>query len=316
MGFFKKVKKSAGFLVIGFLDDGIAAVHLKRASGARPVVELLAFYPSPMPPSPAQLEKIGKDLHATDYACVTLLTSAEYQLLTVEAPNVPAEELKAAMRWRLKDMIDFHIDDATIDVMDIPGDSNAPVRSRSMYAVAARNHFIEQRQVLFAEAKIPLEVIDIPEMAQRNLAQLLETEGRGIALLSFDARGGLLTLTCGGELYLSRHIDIGLPRLEQIEDQQKYDWLERVTLELQRSLDHFDRQFHFITLSRLVLGPMGDAGLILQQYLASNLYLPVEQLALDAVLDIDKIPELQKAESQQRYLAVLGAALRHEEMVL
>ena len=316
MGFFKKVKKNAGFLIIGFLDDGVAAIHVNRAVGKRPVVDLLAFYPMQMPPSGAQLEKIGKDLQASDYACATLLTSTEYQLLTVEAPNVPAEELKTAMRWRLKDMIDFHIDDATIDVLDIPGDSNAPVRSRSMYAVAARNHVIEQRQALFAAAKIPLSVIDIPEMAQRNMAQLLETEGRGIALLSFDSRGGLLTLTCAGELYLSRYIDVGLPQLESSEDQKKYEWLERVTLELQRSLDHFDRQFHFITLSRLVLGPMGEAGVSLQQYLASNLYLPVEQLELAAVLDIDRVPDLQKVEAQQRYFALLGAALRLEEKVL
>lgn len=316
MGFFKKIKKSTGFLIIGFIDDGIAAVHIRRAPGTRPAVELLAFYPMPMPPSSAQLEKIGKDLHASDYACATLLTSSEYQLLTVEAPNVPPDELKTAMRWRLKDMIDFHIDDATIDVIDIPGDSNAPVRSRSMYAVAARNQVIEHRQSLFAAAKIPLAVIDIPEMAQRNIAHLVETEGRGVALLSFDSRGGLLTLTCAGELYLSRYIDVSLPRLDQIEDQQKYEWLDRVTLELQRSLDHFDRQFHFITLSRLVLGPMGEAGTVLQQYLASNLYLPVEQLALDTVLDYDRIPELQNAEAQQRYFAILGAALRLEEKVL
>ena len=29
MGFFKKVKKNAGFLIIGFLDDGVAAIHVK-----------------------------------------------------------------------------------------------------------------------------------------------------------------------------------------------------------------------------------------------------------------------------------------------
>ena len=40
---------------------------------------------------------------------------------------------------------------------------------------------------------IPLEVVDVPELAQRNLAHLLELEGRGLALLALDERGGLLT---------------------------------------------------------------------------------------------------------------------------
>ncbi|QAU34278.1 agglutinin biogenesis protein MshI [Janthinobacterium sp. 17J80-10] len=316
MGFFSKIKKNTGSLVIGFLDEGICAASIKRSATALPVVEMLAFYPMETPPSVAQLEKIGKDLHAEDYVCATLLNTREYQLLTVEAPNVPPDELKTAMRWRLKDMLDFHIDDATIDVMDIPGDSNTPGRNRSMYAVAARNQIVEQRQVLFAGAKIPLSIIDIPEMAQRNIAQLLETEGRGIAFLSFGAHGGLLTVTFAGELYLSRHIDVSVSQLEQADESQKNDWLDRVTLELQRSLDHFDRQFHFITVSRLVLGPMGQAGASLQQYLASNLYLPVEQMALDAVLDISRTPELEKPESQQRYFFTLGAALRLEEKAL
>ncbi|RJG01251.1 type IV pilus biogenesis protein PilM [Noviherbaspirillum sedimenti] len=316
MGFFTKIKKNTGSLAVSFLDDGICAAHIKRSAAARPAVELLAFYPSSMPPSATQLEKIGKDLHADGFACATVLNPGEYQLLTVEAPNVPQEELKTAMRWRLKDMLDFHIDDATIDVMDIPGDSNAPVRSRSMYAVAARNQIIEQRQVLFAQAKIPLNVIDIPEMAQRNIAQLLETEGRGIAFLSFGAYGGLLTVTYAGELYLSRHIEANLPQLDAADESQKNEWFDRITLELQRSLDHFDRQFHFITVARLVLGPMAQGGASLQQYLASNLYLPVEQLDLDAVLDMSRIPELAEIESQQRYFFTLGAALRLEEKVL
>ena len=185
-----------------------------------------------------------------------------------------------------------------------------------MYAVAARNQVIQQKQNLFVEAKIPLGVIDIPEMAQRNIAQLLEPEGRGIAFLSFSAEGGLLTMTFGGELYLSRHIDVKLQQLGNYDEQQKIEWFDRVTLELQRSFDHFDRQYHFITLAKLVLGPMGSGGTGLQEYLASNLHLPVERLDLESVLDISGTPELRQPESQQRYFLTLGAALRLEEKVL
>lgn len=316
MGFFKKVKKNNGLLVMGFLTEGVCAVHIARNGGGLPVVELLAFYPASMPVAAAQLEKIGKDLHADNYECATSLSSDEYQLLSVESPNVPQEELKTAIRWRLKDMLDFHIDDATIDVLDVPGDKNAPARTRSMYAVAARNQVIQQKQNLFVEAKIPLAIIDIPEMAQRNIAQLIEPEGRGIAFLSFSAEGGLLTMTFGGELYLSRHIDVRLQQLGNYNEQQKNEWFDRVTLELQRSFDHFDRQYQFITLAKLVLGPMGNTGAGLQEYLASNLHLPVERLDLESILNISGTPELRQAESQQRYFLALGAALRLEEKVL
>jgi MSHA biogenesis protein MshI len=245
-----------------------------------------------------------------------LLGSSEYQLLSVDAPNVPAEELKTAIRWRLKDMLDFHIDDATIDVFDVPVDKNAPVRNHSMYAVVSRNQIIEQRQVLFSNAKIPLTVIDVPEMAQRNISALLEPEGRGVAMLSFGAAGGLLTVTYGQELYLSRRIDINLQQLQQSSSDKKTECYDRITLELQRSLDHFDRQYHFITLTKLMLAPLGDAGIGLQLYLASNLYLPVEILNLESVLGIANTPQLKSADVQQQFFMILGAALRHEERVL
>jgi MSHA biogenesis protein MshI len=316
MGLFTKTKRAAGWLAISLQEEGICAAHVVRAAASRPVVELIAFLPHAQPKSVAALEKAARDCRADSFHCSTLLAPGEYQILSLEAPNVPPEELKTAMRWRLKDMLDYHVDDATIDVIDIPADKHAPARSRSMFAVAAHNQTIRQRQESFAQAKIPLSVIDIPEMAQRNVAALLEAEGRGLAMLSFDADGGLLTVTHGGELYVSRHIDIPLAALEQADEAPRQESYDRITLELQRSLDHFERQFHTIALSKLMLAPMGSAGVGLQQYLSSNLYLPVEAFDLETVLDLSKVPDLRQPATQQRFFLTLGAALRQEEKAL
>lgn len=303
--------------MISMQGDGIYVARATRtSSSAKPQIEQLAYYSSGSEAVEVALEKLGKELHVDQYHCATLLASGEYQLLSVDAPNVPAEELKTAIRWRLKDMLDFHVDDATIDVLDIPIDKNSPVRAHSMFAVAAKNQLIEARQGMFSKVKIPLSVIDIPELAQRNISVLLEPEGRGVALLSFDGDGGLLTVTYGGELYLSRRIDISLQQLTQNDADQKNAYHERITLELQRSFDHFERQYQFVTLAKLVLTPLGNGEQDLQQYLAANLYMPVEILNLESVIDISKVPELQNPQTQQTYFKVLGAALRYEEKVL
>ncbi|MGZ5884909.1 MAG: type IV pilus biogenesis protein PilM, partial [Burkholderiaceae bacterium] len=290
MGLFVKTKKNAGWVAVSVRADGICAASVKRASIARPTVELATVYPSNKSSVSSLLEKLAKDLHLDRFGCSSLLGAGDYQFLSVDAPNVPAEELKTAIRWRLKDMLDFHVDDATIDVLDVPVDKNAASRNHSMYAVAARNQQIEQHQALFVEAKIPLSVIDIPEMAQRNIAELLEPEGRGIALLSFDAEGGLLTVTFAGELYMSRRIDVTLQQLMQNDAEQKNACFEKINLELQRSLDHCDRQYHSIAIAKLLLAPLGDKTTGLAQYLAGNLYIPVEELNLETVLDVGKVP--------------------------
>ena len=316
MRLFSKIKKTAGWLSIDIQEDGICLTHVALMPAARPQVELIAFYPADKTQTTATLEKLARELHTDRYECTNLLNPGEYQLLSVDAPNVPQDELKTAIRWRLKDMLDFHIDDATIDVLDIPGDKNAPERKGSMYAVAAHDQFIKQRQTLFEQVKIPLSVIDIPEMAQRNISALLEPEGRGLALLSFDSTGGLLTITFAGELYLSRRFDVTLSQLLQTDVDQKNACYDRTTLELQRSFDHFERQFRFIAVSKLMLAPLGDGGSGLQEYLAANLYMPVETMNLEAVLDISKVPELQQPQQQQLYFMALGAALRHEVKAL
>lgn len=303
-------------MAISFQEDGIFAVFVKRLPAAAPEVGRVAFYPASRAEVSEPLEKLSKELHPERYSCSTLLAPGEYQILSVEAPNVPPAELKTAMRWRLKDMLDYHIDDAMIDVLDIPPEKNAPARNHSMHAVAAQNKLIEQRVALFGQAKIPLSVIDIPEMAQRNISTLLEPEDRGVALLSFDSEGGLLTVTSSGELYLSRRIDVRLPQLMQSDADLRNACYERVALELQRSLDHLDRQYHYISLAKLVLSPLGESGFGLQEYLAANLSMQVETLNLETVLDITKVPELRSLDAQQRYFMTLGAALRHEEKVL
>jgi MSHA biogenesis protein MshI len=316
MGLFTKAKKLNGWLAIAFQEDGIRAVFIKRQPAAAPEVGIAVHYPATGNDVAAPLEKLGKELHANRYRCTTLLSSGEYQILSVDAPNVPPAELKTAIRWRLKDMLDYHVDDAMVDVLDIPPEKNAPVRNHSMHAVAARNHLIEQRVALFGKAHIAFSVIDIPEMAQRNISALLEPPGRGVAMLSFDAEGGLLTVTCSGELYLSRRIEVNLSQLTQANADQRNACYDRVTLELQRSLDHVDRQYHFIALAKLVLAPMGEGGQGLQEYLAANLYMQVEALNLETVLDLTKVPELKSLAAQQRYFMTLGAALRLEEKVL
>ena len=315
MRFFGKKKKNEGWLTIAFLGDGLAAARIRRMTAAKPAVELGVFYPEALVPPALLLDKLARSLQANRYQCTMLLDAGEYQLLAVDALNVAYDELKTAMRWRLKDMLDFHIDDATIDVLEIPVDKAAVARaSHGMFAVAARNSVIEQRQNLFAAAKLNLSVIDIPEMAQRNIAALVEPEGHGVAMLSFNADGGLLTITFKGELYLSRRIDISQTQLMVREMDQLHASFDRITLELQRSLDHFERQYHFINVARLVLAPNVAPGLA--PYLASNLYMPVESLDLAAVLDLSRVPQLASIEQQQRFFLTLGAALRVEESLL
>jgi MSHA biogenesis protein MshI len=308
MAWFSKKKMQPGWMAISTDTDAIRLAHVERPAMGKPKVGRWGVAKLGDKDG-VDLEKAAEEYELARYHCSTLLHPAEYQLLMVDAPNVPREELKAAIRWRVKDLLDYHIDDATMDVLDVPIDQDAPGTSHYMYAVAAKNEMVQRQIAQFERASIPLQVIDIPETAQRNIAELYESANRGIGMLTFDHTGGLFTLSFQGELYLARRLDVSWGQLVAAREDQRQIYFERIGVELQRSLDHFERQYRNIVLSELLLGPMPE-NIGLLPYLTSQLYLPLRQINLAEALEFSG-PEIG-ADKQWELLHVIGAALRIE----
>ena len=101
MRLFGKAEKKNGWLAIGLTADGVQAAAIERRSGALPRVLLAASYPGQADQAGASLARLGKELQAGRYRCTTLLGAGGYQLLMVEAPNVPDAEMKTALGWRV-----------------------------------------------------------------------------------------------------------------------------------------------------------------------------------------------------------------------
>lgn len=294
--------------VVNIYPDRVEVGHIRRNGSERPIV---AFFGQISSADHAQtLQKVRRDFRLQQFRCGTLLSARQYQLQLLDAPaGVPEAEIKSAIRWRLKDYLDYPVESATLDVLALPADKSPANRGQPVYAISARNQDIEARMKLFAAAKIPLSIIDVAEMAQRNLAMMFETDHRAIAMLSFSDEGGLLTFSAEGELYLSRRIEISLEQLTGAVPETREQLFERIALELQRSLDHFDRQFSNIPLARLLLAPVPDE-LGLAAYLAGNLSAPVQSVNLGEVLDFHEVPDLREPTEQMLRWQTLGAALR------
>jgi len=275
-----------------------------------PVIDVCASVPQEGTEAEA-LARLRREHRLERVSCVTLMPEGDYQLHVIEAPSVPPSELKSAVRWRLKDVLDYPADAATIDVFPIPGDPDAPTRDKSLYAIAAPNELIAARMEMFAEAKMRLTTIDIPEMAQRNVAALFESPGQALAMLSLTEERGLLTFTANTELYLTRAIGVGLAELRHAEGALREQLFDRLAVELQRSLDHFDRQYSFVPLEKIVLAPLPE-DIDLQAYLAEKLFVPVETARLESCVDLSHVPDLASPAMQAEQFMTIGAALRQE----
>ncbi|MEW6647555.1 MAG: pilus assembly protein PilM [Pseudomonadota bacterium] len=258
--------------------------------------------------------------------CTSLMDASQSSLLLVEAPEVDPSELKAAVRWRIKDLIDFHVDDAVLDVFDVEGQRG---RTKMMYVVVARIATVQEHIDLLEGADVNLGIIDIAELAQRNIAALLPEDQSGVALLHITPHGGLLTLTRQGSLFLARNLEFGTDQLVSAlpaaaENEFTLDddtgpapalrrLMDTIVLEIQRSVDYFESHFGLPPISGLVIAPLAQPVPGLAGYLGGNLGLPVRMLDLNTVLDCE---QTLSDELQAHCLPAIGAALRVEERTL
>ncbi|RRJ83110.1 type IV pilus biogenesis protein PilM [Aestuariirhabdus litorea] len=166
-----------------------------------------------------------------------VLLPSQYQMLLAEAPDVPDEELADAMRWRIKDLISTPLDQVEVDAFLLPDDAYRG-RVRMCYAAAVRRDLIESLTATIKGAGLGLRYIDLADLAMRNLALQQSLGEQSVATVNLRDRGGLVTVTQGGQLYMSRSLQVGFDHINQ----QGYGVVDELVLDMQRSLDYYESQ--------------------------------------------------------------------------
>lgn len=239
---------------------------------------------------------------------MAVLQHGQYQLLTLDAPDLPREEWRDAVRWSIKEMVDFPVETAGIDVIDIPFNPQQ-LRRASLMAVVAPRSALAPLADAGADAGLTWGAIDVPETALRNLAVLGAESGGDEALLHVGATHSTLVVVAQGELLVSRQIEVTLDQLTDADETQRQPHFERASLELQRTLDNVERQFSFANLARLAVAPSEPLHSFIG-YVRDLIYVPVAAFELGAVIDLSAVPDLTDPIAQAAYLPAIGAALR------
>ncbi|MDD5390589.1 MAG: hypothetical protein PHD37_14700 [Gallionellaceae bacterium] len=295
---FKRPARATSHAVLSPCQGGAAALRLEGDPG-HPRVASFAVADNPAL-TPDLLDRLAREAGIQHAPLTTLLDQEAYQTVLIEAPNVPDEELPSALRWKVKDLINFHIDDAVLDHLPVPGRAGQP---SSLYVVAAQAPAVRELARPYQQADLPLAAIDIREAAQRNLGVRLAPEDYAVAILHFDGESGLLTFTFGEDLVLSRRIEGRGAGGDFLFD--------RVAMEAQRSVDYFERQFSWLPLAKLYLAPMPDSAPLARK-LAEYLPVGAEVLDLGRLFDLSGQERLLDERMQNRVFHLLGAALREE----
>lgn len=305
---FLKAKLQEGWMTVTFGRESLTVAHINRRPAQKPEVLMLRTEQRGAGDL-FVLRGLARSHGLGQCHSSLLLNHDNYHLLQIELPSVPPDEMKDAVRWKIKDMVEFPVENLTLDVVEVPGIAGRAGRVRQGLVVAAGDALVEEQMRLFDSAGVALDAIDIPEMAIRNIAALFEEPDRGLAVLVVDDERSLLVFTFRGELYAVRQIEVSRGKLEESEGEWRQQLLDRIGLETQRSLDNFERLHSHISVTRVMLSPLPTVpGLV--DYLREYLSLPVAEMDLASVLDFSLVPELAQPGRQAQYLKALGAALR------
>jgi len=235
----------------------------------------------------------------TGVQTVLNMSADQYQMFQVDRPEVEESELLSALQWKIRDMIDYELDDAVIGAFDFPEEAS---KGRDIVTVVCARKVIVKGYVdLVLAAGLDLRCIDITELSLRNVLIKLDPSEASKAILYLRKGTGMLVFCKGEILYFSRRTTFSFEGLNSPSEQQKV--IEGLSLEIQRSMDYCE--------SQLGLRPPKKLLMVIPETTTPLVNLLSGELAVSVVeADISGLWALDNGASNS--LVALGGALRSE----
>lgn len=305
---FKRSTAPSGWIGCAPQGEHTDLALVQASPGAKPAVRWTAHEPWTDPTRTLNRLRRSRALHK--HRRVALLQRGQYQWLTLDAPaDVPRPEWAAALRWQLRDAVEYPVDTAAVDVLAVPEGTSYRATAQAI-AVSASDAEMRPLVSQAVDAGLPWSAIDVAETALRNLSLLASPDGRAQALLHCQAKHATLVVSCQGELLSARQMELSLLGLADEAPERRQAAYDQLGLELQRTLDGLERAYGQVSLTRLLVTPMPGIDRLCK-HLSPLIYVPVAPLDLDQALDLTDVPALRAnpALLNQALLAI-GAALR------
>jgi len=304
MQFFKRKTKSKGRVGLSINSERLALVHMQDIDGKPHLINCEHVELESEKEAGPALEELVKELGLEDIQCSYVLNPRDYNLHLVEAPNVEAAEFKQAVRWKIKDLLDMKVEDAAIDVFQVPEDA---YRGREMvYVVVVLKSKIQSIVNLVSESGLELAVIDIPELVMKNIATCFIEDANGVAFMDLRKTGSTMNISRDGKLYLTRRINTPI----EPDAMQSQDWdsvKDRLIREIQRSLDYYESQMGKGQITKIVISERQHDTEAMVAALDEMLAAQVSSFSLTDGIEIDT--EVS-SEVLQICMAPIGACLR------
>lgn len=246
-------KNSAYQVGVDFMPTGVAVVDVATGDKKRGEVRHCEFLPAVG--SVDQLVALQNWVNQKglkNAPCNSLIAKHDVQLFQLEKPAVEEHELLQAVSWKIKDLINYDVDTAVVDVFELPPSPKSP--TSHVNAVVANESVVASYVDIIKQSGLELKVIDVHDLVSKNYTSLHDFSDQTISILQFSANNGMLSVYRDNDLYVARDFKIGLLDLEAVND-EKESLYESLLLELQRSMDYFESSYAMGLVQKMIIFP-------------------------------------------------------------
>ncbi len=296
------ISSGHGLCSIELGPEGIAFANAPNPNNLE--ISACGFYPYQFGSSPDvsklrdQLLQVVSQNGLKKTKCVWILHPSYYRLTLIGTPNVPQAEYKKAIRWQIKDIINYSLEDTAVDIFY----PDEPERSlKKIYVIAAQSSFLKNIANTIQDCGLYLEAIDTREFAIRNLITDLSKPGETTGLLNIIDESCLMMSVKQSNVQFVRRFPVNANNI-------KAGNYSDLMSEIQRSFNYCQTELKQEIPTKFVIPPDAILDKNVAQEIAKNLNKEVNILNLQEVVRYKKPLDQQM---EPRCWIAIGGVLRN-----
>ena len=254
----------------------------------------------------SKLQTLIKRFNLTASHASLVLPPEMYQLLMMDNIDVPQAELAQALRWRLKGLTDYPLNDIAVDVFLVPPHGVGQQRKKVFVAVTIQSQ-LQKLLSYFESAYVQIDSVTIADLALKNLVYL------NASLRDFSGTS-IFIHADKGRYYIHIYFDKALYLVRKFHlNQNEANKEEKLLLEIQRSQDYCLSELKLESPRKILFSPVFVNEISLVDYCQAQLDIEVEQVSLASLFEV-KQPWMTKQLLANLYALGAQALLEKQEV--
>ena len=228
----------------------------------------------PLPEHPQQI-KIEQKKYQLQGQCHLVLAASQTQVVLVDKPNIPENEVNAALKWQIKDLVSYSPEDMVLDYFD--GPTLAGGNEKINVVCASKKDLLTFIEPLNQNGLV-LKTITTEEFA---FASLVPVQNDACLMVCQQPNEEIVLLIVKqGKVYFSRRLR-GFSQIStKSDDELSAGVIDSLSLEIQRSTDYFERQLKQAPIRTIeIIVPIVSEALLARK-LAENTNVAVNLLVM------------------------------------